>query len=66
MEALTGWLATAAKFNPVTYVLDALRSLISVGWDTGALLGGVAAIAIVAVLSFTLCLAALRGRISRG
>jgi ABC-2 type transport system permease protein len=65
-DALTGWLATVADYNPVTYVLAALRSLISEGWDTQALAGGAAAIAIVAVVSFTLCTLALRGRVRRG
>ncbi|GAA1057837.1 transport permease protein [Agromyces luteolus] len=65
-DALTGWLATVAVYNPVTYVLAALRSLISEGWDAAALAGGLVAILIVAVVSFTLSTLALRGRISRG
>ncbi len=64
-EAMTGWLATVAIFNPVTYLLDALRSLISVGWDIGALLKGVAAIAGIGALSGTLALMTLRGRTRR-
>ncbi|MBI4198575.1 MAG: ABC transporter permease, partial [Chloroflexi bacterium] len=32
-EALTGWLATVAGYNPVTYLLAAMRSLVSVGWE---------------------------------
>ena len=64
-EALTGWLATVAGYNPVTYILEALRSLISVGWDGGALLRGVAAIGGVGFLSMTLALLALRGRARR-
>jgi ABC-2 type transport system permease protein len=65
-EALTGWLSTVADYNPVTYVLAALRSLISDGWDAGALTAGVLAVLAVAATSFTLCGLALRGRISRG
>lgn len=64
-EAMTGWLAVIAAFNPVTYLLDGLRSLISVGWDTQALLGSVASIAGVGLVSGTLALAALRGRTRR-
>jgi ABC-2 type transport system permease protein len=26
MEALSGWIETAARFNPMTYVLDGLRA----------------------------------------
>lgn len=65
IEAMTGWLATIAIFNPVTYLLDALRSLITVGWDGAALLRGVGAIAGVGVVSGGLALAALRGRTRR-
>jgi ABC-2 type transport system permease protein len=32
-EAMTGWMSTVTIFNPVTYLLEALRSLIMVGWD---------------------------------
>ena len=41
--ALTGWFATIATYNPVTYLLGALRSLITTGWNGTALLEGVAA-----------------------
>lgn len=64
-EAMTGWLATVATYNPVTYLLDALRSLISVGWDGMALLKGLACIAGVGLVSGTLALTALRGRTRR-
>jgi ABC-2 type transport system permease protein len=59
------FLATAADFNPVTYVLAGLRALIGEGW-TGDVVVAVVAIAAVSALSFTLALLALRGRISRG
>ena len=64
-EAMTGWLATVANFNPVTYLLDALRSLITDGWDVDALLRGIASIAGVGIVSGALALAALRGRTRR-
>ena len=64
-EAMTGWLATVATFNPVTYLLDALRSLIVTGWDAQALLRGILCIAGVGVVSGTLALTALRGRTRR-
>ena len=65
MEALTGWLATVAVYNPVTYLLDGLRSLITVGWDSEALLKGFGAIAGVGIVSYTLALMALRSRARR-
>ena len=46
-EALTGWLDTVAGYNPVTYLLDGLRSLITEGWEWAALGKGLLAIALV-------------------
>lgn len=64
-EALTGWLATVATYNPVTYLLDALRSLLTEGWQAGPLLGGLAATGALGAVSFTLAFTALRGRTAR-
>ena len=64
-EAMTGWMSTVSSFNPVTYLLDALRSLITVGWDAEALIKGIASTAAVGLVSGTLALAALRGRTRR-
>lgn len=64
-EALTGWLETIATYNPVTYVLDGLRSLISVGWDWDTLAKGAAASAALMVISFGLASLAMRGRIAK-
>ena len=64
-EAMTGWLSAAADYNPVTYVLAALRSLIYGGWDGQAILNGIIAIAAVGVVSIGMALAALKGRATR-
>ena len=64
-EAMTGWLSAIATYNPVTYLLEALRSLLMVGWDAEALLKGLAAVLGVGVVSMTLALLALRGRTLR-
>lgn len=64
-EAMTGWMSTVAAFNPVTYLLDALRSLVVTGWDVDALWKGTACIAAVGALSGTMALLALRGRTRR-
>lgn len=63
--ALSGWLATAATYNPVTYLLDGLRAIISVGWDWTALSKALASIFIILSLSFFFAFNALRGRVSR-
>lgn len=65
-EALTGWLDTIATFNPMTYLLAALRSLLYGGWQFRPLLQGFAATLGVGVVSLGLALAALRGRVARG
>lgn len=64
-EAMTGWLSAVATYNPVTYLLEALRSLLMVGWDVEALLKGLAAVVWVGLVSMTLALLALRGRTLR-
>ena len=65
-EAMTGWLSTAAKFNPTTYLLGAMRALLQEGWEWGTIGKGVAAVAGMGALSFTLAFRSLRGRVDRG
>ncbi len=64
-DALTGWLANVADYNPVTYLLAGLRALISDGWIAADLLRAVGAVAAVSVISFGLAFAALRARVRR-
>lgn len=64
-EALSGWLATAATYNPVTYLLDGLRSIISMGWDFAVLSKALLSIFVILSLSFFFAFTALRGRVSR-
>jgi ABC-2 type transport system permease protein len=64
---LSGWLDTVARFNPVTYLLDGPRSVVMVGgWQRGELAQALLAIALVGLVSMTMCFVALRGRIRRG
>ena len=62
---LSGWLGVVAAWNPVTYLLDGLRSLVIEGWRWESLAKALLAIAAVGTVSMSLCFAALRGRISR-
>lgn len=63
-EVYAGWLEALATANPITYVLEAQRSLILDGWDALDLLwGGLATLGMGAV-SFTLAFLALRWRTS--
>jgi ABC-2 type transport system permease protein len=63
---LTSWFSTVATYNPVTYLLGAQRSVITGGWQDGPLLRGLAALAGLGLVSMTIALIALRGRIHRG
>mgnify|MGYP005842313339 CR=1 FL=1 len=62
---LSGWIRTAAEINPVTYVLDAMRTLLNTGWDAQVVLRGLIAILILAVLTFAFAMASLRARTRR-
>ena len=64
-EEMTGWLASIVVYNPVTYLLDALRSLISVGWEGETLLKGLGAILGLGAVSMSLAMMALRSRVRK-
>jgi ABC-2 type transport system permease protein len=64
---LSGWLGKVADVNPVTYLLGGLRSLVlQSGWQWTELGQALLAIAVLGVISMSLCFAALRGRIKNG
>jgi ABC-2 type transport system permease protein len=65
-EQLSGWLDTVAGLNPVTYLLEGLRSLVFVGWDAGDLLSAIGSILVIGTLSMWMCFAALRRRLQAG
>lgn len=64
-QAMTGWLASAVKVNPTTYLLDGMRALLQTGWEWGRLGKALLAIGLMGLLSFTLAFRALRGRVNR-
>jgi ABC-2 type transport system permease protein len=63
---LNGWLNGIATWNPVTYVLEGQRSLVTGGWQWAHLGEALLAIGVVGAVSMSLCFAALRGRTRRG
>lgn len=65
-DALSGWLSGAARVNPVTYLLEALRSLLMEGWNGAAIAKGLAAIGGVGIVTMSLAFLALRSRVARG
>ena len=63
---LSGWLDTVAGLNPVTYLLEGLRSLVMQGWEAESLAKAALAILMLGTISMSMCFAALRGRTKRG
>jgi len=61
-EVFSGWLEFLATINPVTYVLEGLRSLVLVGWDWDQLAYALLSIAGLAAVTLSMTLMALRSR----
>jgi ABC-2 type transport system permease protein len=59
------WFRTVATWNPVSYLVEGIRSLFVIGWDGEALALGFGIAAVVAVIGITGSAAALRTRVVR-
>jgi len=59
------WFQTAATLNPVSYLIEAIRSLIIVGWDPEALALGFGVAILIAVVALALASVSLRTRLTR-
>ena len=59
------WFRIAATLNPVSYMIEAVRSLIITGWDWRALGLGFGFVIIIGVTSLFLASHALRTRMTR-
>lgn len=59
------WFRTIATFNPVSYVVDGLRSLVITGWDTSALVNDGLVLSGAIVIALVGCASALRVRLTR-
>lgn len=66
MEALTSWLQTLAQWNPVTYLLGGLRSLITDGWEGRPLLEALAAVGGIGLVTFSMAFSSLSKRVATG
>jgi ABC-2 type transport system permease protein len=60
-----GWFRTVATMNPVSYLIECVRSLIIVGWDAEALALGFGIAIAIMVVSLALASIALRTRLTR-
>jgi len=65
LELLDGWLKTAAQLNPITYVLEAMRSIINNGWDAEPLWRALLACLLLGSAMYALAAFALRVRTQR-
>ena len=63
-ELMTGWMQAVATWNPVTYLLEAMRSLMSDGWDVASLGKGIASITGLGVITFTMAFRSLARRVA--
>jgi ABC-2 type transport system permease protein len=59
------WFRTIATYNPVSYLVEGVRSLIITGWDGEALALGFGIAGAIAVIAVTLASGALRTRLLR-
>jgi ABC-2 type transport system permease protein len=59
------WFRTAATLNPVSYMIECVRSLIIEGWDVQALVLGFASVIVLGAISLPLASRALRMRMTR-
>jgi len=62
----TDWFRTVATYNPVSYLIEGIRSLVIFGWDAEALALGFGTAGAIAVVAYTAASAALRRRVGRG
>jgi ABC-type multidrug transport system permease subunit len=59
------WFRFVATVNPVSYLIECVRSLIIIGWDGEALLLGFGFALAIGVVSLALAAAALKERLAR-
>jgi ABC-2 type transport system permease protein len=60
-----GWFRTVATYNPVSYLIEGIRSLFITGWDAEALALAFGAAAVIAAVFLTAASFALRTRLVR-
>lgn len=62
-ELMSGWYRTVATYNPISWILDGLRDLQTLGWSTEDALVAVGTAAALAAVSIAVALRALRHRL---
>ncbi len=61
----TDWFRTIATYNPVSYMIEGIRSLLITGWDAEALALGFACGSVILVAALTAATASIRSRMVR-
>jgi len=61
-EFLSGWLHTAVAYNPVTYILEAMRAFSLRGWVFGDIAKGLIAVGVLATITVTFAVTSLQHR----
>ena len=62
---MSGWIKTAAEYNPITYILEAMRSVLLEGWQPEILLRGLISALVMGIVLFVFALLSLRARTRR-
>lgn len=65
VSLLSGWIKTAAVYNPITYILEAMRSVLLEGWQGEVLARGILSAAVLGIVLFIFALVSLRSRTAR-
>lgn len=60
------WFETIAELNPISYLVEAFRSLFIAGWDAGAIAIGAGLAACIALAAGGACIRGLRSLMARG
>jgi ABC-2 type transport system permease protein len=61
----TGWFKTIATYNPMSYLIEAVRSILIAGWDAEALALGCGIAVVIIVVSLTAASTQLNARMTR-
>jgi ABC-2 type transport system permease protein len=61
----TDWFRTIATYNPVSYMIEGIRSLLIFGWDTEALALGFGCAAAILAVALTVASLSIKDRMVR-
>jgi ABC-2 type transport system permease protein len=61
----TDWFQTVATYNPVSYMIEGIRSLLITGWDAEALALGFGCATAILAAALTAATISMRGRMVR-